>query len=281
MNLWTIFDSIITRAHNFGGIIMDKDIFENAKKWVLKAGKRIKEGMYQPMEIDTKSDPNDLVTSLDKDTEKYFNQKIKETYPHHKLFGEEGFGDEIKSLKGTIWIVDPIDGTTNFVHQGRNFCISVGIYKNGIGEIGIIYDVILEQLYVAKRNKGAYKNGKRLKKLREDLPKEEAILGINHFLLCQNRLVDYRATQDLVRKVRGVRSYGSAALQFAYVAEGVLDGYLALRLSPWDVAAGMILVNEVGGKTTNLFGESLDMLSKDSLLTSNGNIHVELIRQYE
>src|SRR5699024_3924978 len=181
----------------------------------------------------------------------------------------------------TIWIVDPIDGTTNFVHQGRNFCISVGIYKNGIGEIGIIYDVILEQLYVAKRNKGAYKNGKRLKKLREDLPKEEAILGINHFLLCQNRLVDYRATQDLVRKVRGVRSYGSAALQFAYVAEGVLDGYLALRLSPWDVAAGMILVNEVGGKTTNLFGESLDMLSKDSLLTSNGNIHVELIRQYE
>lgn len=259
---------------------MEKDLLHIARQWVLEAGHIIKEKMNEPLTIDTKSDPNDLVTSLDQETEKFFAKKIRDRYPDHKLFGEEGYGDEISSLVGIVWIIDPIDGTVNFVHQKSNFCISVGIYKDGIGEIGIIYDVMTDNLYTAERNKGAFKNGNRLKSLKKGLKMEEVILGMNHFLLCENNLVDFRKSQSLVKEIRGVRSYGSAALQLAYVAEGRLDGYLALRLSPWDIAAGMIIVNEVGGRTTNLKGNSLNLLEQDSLLTCNEDIHNELVKRY-
>lgn len=259
---------------------MEKGLLHIARQWVLEAGHIIKEKMKEPLTIDTKSDPNDLVTSLDQETEKFFAKKIRNHYPEHILFGEEGYGDEITSLVGTVWIIDPIDGTINFVHQKSNFCISVGIYKDGIGEIGIIYNVMTDDLYTAERNKGAFKNGNRLKPLKKVIKMDEVILGMNHFLLCENNLVDYKKSQSLVREIRGVRSYGSAALQLAYVAEGILDGYLALRLSPWDVAAGMLIVNEVGGITTNLEGNPLSLLEQDSLLTCNEKIHNELIKRF-
>lgn len=259
-----------------GGILMTKEMLKQAREWTLEAGHMIRSEMHKSLTISTKNDPNDLVTSLDQEVEKFFLKKIKDLYPEHKLYSEEGYGDEVTSLEGIVWIVDPIDGTMNFVHQKENFCISVGIYQDGVGEIGVIYDVIRDNLYIAERNKGAFKNDKKLKPLREDLSIKESILGMNHFFLCENKAIDYKNSQSLVKKVRGVRSYGSAALQFAYVAEGKLDGSLHLSLSPWDLAAGIVLVKEVGGITTNLKGEALSLLDRDSLLTSNKSIHKEI-----
>lgn len=261
-------------------IDMQNDLFYRAKEWILEAGQIIKEKINEPLNVDTKSDPNDLVTKMDKNIEKFFVKNIKREFPNHLLFSEEGYGDEISSLDGIVWIIDPIDGTMNFVHQKRNFAISIGIYQDGIGQIGLIYDVMADDLYSAKRGMGAYKNDRKLEMLSKDVMLNEAILGLNHLWLCNNQLIEQQVMQNLVRKIRGSRTYGSAALEFAYVAEGSLDGYLSMRLSPWDFAAGVILVNEVGGLTTNMYGKPLNMLEKSSILTCNPYLQQNIVRDF-
>lgn len=257
-----------------------EELYLQAKTLVLEAGAYIKDRIDEPLEIDIKSNVKDLVTQMDKEVEKFFASQIKMRYPHHLILSEEGYGDEVSSLSGTVWIIDPIDGTTNFIQQKRNFAISVGIYHDGIGEIGLIYNVMDEILYHAKRNEGAYKNDVALPKLKQNLALEESMLGMNHYWLCTNRLVDEKNMQHLVKKVRGTRSYGSAALEFAFVAEGIINGYLAMRLAPWDFAAGIILVNEIGGVTTDITGRPINMLENSSIITCHSEIHSEIIENY-
>ncbi|ALX47347.1 inositol monophosphatase family protein [Lentibacillus amyloliquefaciens] len=255
-------------------------IYQQAKDWVLEAGKTIRFKINDPLTISTKSNPNDLVTTMDRDTEYFFTSNIKQTYPDHAIVSEEGYGDELESLDGTVWIIDPIDGTMNFVHQKRNFAISVGVYQDGIGEIGLIYDVMADVLFSAKRGEGAFKNESPLPQLSENKSFYESILGLNHFWLCDNRLVDEKVMQSLVKTVRGTRTYGSAALEFAGVAEGIIDGYMTMDLAPWDIAAGIVIVNETGGKTTNAFGEPINMLQQNSVMTCNPVIYEQLIEEY-
>lgn len=282
------------RGHQFGIIVKDTKfngglqmnlemrnaIYNQAKTWVLQAGSTIREKINDPLEINTKSNPNDLVTTMDQNTENFFATNIRKTYPDHFLIGEEGYGDELQTLDGTVWIIDPIDGTMNFVHQKRNFAISVGIYHDGIGEIGFIYDVMADVLYSAKRGEGAFKNNLALPILKNEKSLLESIVGLNHFWLCENRLVDEQVMQDFVRTIRGTRTYGSAALEFAYVAEGIMDGYLTMSLSPWDVAAGIVIVNEVGGITTTIYGDQVNLLDKNSILTCNPAIKNKIVEDY-
>lgn len=260
---------------------MEKDyrdlLFEQAKKWVFEAAANIRRDMQGPLDIETKSNANDLVTKVDKQTENFFAASIRQMFPEHRILGEEGYGDELENLDGVVWIIDPIDGTMNFVHQKRNFCISIGIYQDGVGEIGIIYDVMADMFYSAKRGDGAYKNGVRLPKLQKNVTLKRSIIGINHYWLCQNRLVDENVMHHLAKTVRGLRSYGSAALEFAYVAEGVLDSYMAMSLAPWDIAAGIVIVGETGGVTTDIDGQKLDLLHKKPVITSNTDIHQDLL----
>src|SRR5699024_6775211 len=116
-------------------------IFVHAKKWVLEAGEEMRQSMYGDLSIETKSSPDDLVTSLDKQTERFLVHNIIKSFSIHFKLGEEGYADHIESLEETTWIIDPIDGTMNFVHQKNNFSISVRIYHDGQGEIGLVYDV--------------------------------------------------------------------------------------------------------------------------------------------
>ncbi|MEN2468156.1 inositol monophosphatase family protein [Ornithinibacillus sp. FSL M8-0202] len=255
-------------------------LFHYAKEWVLEAGNIIRNTIDDPLEIGTKSNPNDLVTEMDKNTEKFFVEKIKTTFPNHLLLSEEGFGDEIDSLDGTVWIIDPIDGTMNFVQQKRNFAISVGIYQDGVGEIGLIYNVMEDELYTALRGLGAYKDEKKLPPLKEGMILEESVIGLNHLWLCENRLVDEKVMQQLVKTARGTRTYGSAALEFAYVAEGILEGYLTMGLSPWDIAAGMIIVNEVGGVTTNIDGDPINMVGRNAVFVGHPDVHNRIIKDF-
>ncbi|MFC4556972.1 inositol monophosphatase family protein [Virgibacillus kekensis] len=255
-------------------------IYKQAKEWVLEAGATIREKINEPLEINTKSNPNDLVTTMDKNTEDFFVTRIKKNYPEHYVLSEEGYGDELESLGGTVWILDPIDGTMNFVHQKRNFAISLGIYYDGIGEIGLIYDVMNDNLYTAKRGAGAYKNNVKLENLQGEKKLEESIVSLNHFWLCENRLVDEQVMQDFVRTIRGTRTYGSAALEFSFLAEGIIDGYLTMSLSPWDIAAGIIIVNEVGGVTSTIHGDELNLLEKSSVLTCNPSLKEQIVNDY-
>ncbi|MFJ7730092.1 inositol monophosphatase family protein [Neobacillus sp. NPDC097160] len=256
-----------------------EDIDTHAKEWVKEAGDRIRLSFEKTLNIETKSNPNDLVTNIDKEIEQFFIHKIRSVYPDHKIMGEEGFGDELKSPEGVVWLIDPIDGTMNFIHQQRNFAVSIGVYENGIGQIGLIYDVVHDELYHAIRGKGAFLNGKPIPALKETTVKE-SIIALNATWVMENHRIDHNLMIPLVRDARGTRSYGTAALEMVFVATGRVDAYLSMRLSPWDFAAGAVIVEELGGIVTNIKGEKLDFLSKDSLLTANPGLHQEIINEY-
>lgn len=250
-----------------------------AKKWIKEAGIRIRSSFDKTLNIQTKSSPNDLVTNMDKEIEQFFIGKIKETFPDHKIFGEEGFGDKLKSMEGIVWLIDPIDGTMNFIHQQRNFAVSLGIYENGVGKVGLIYDVVHDELYHAIRGSGAFMNEKRIPVLKE-AKVEESIIALNATWVMQNRRIDHNLLIPLAKDARGTRSYGTAALELAFVATGRLDAYISLRLAPWDIAGGAVIVEELGGVVTNLRGEKLDYLSQDSVLVAKPGLHETILKTY-
>ncbi|MFS0654259.1 inositol monophosphatase family protein [Bacillus sp. 179-C3.3 HS] len=251
-----------------------------AKQWVKEAGSRIKASMQEGLSIETKSNPNDLVTNIDKETERFFIEKIQSTFSDHRILGEEGQGEEeVTTLEGIVWIIDPIDGTMNFVHQKRNFAISIGIFEDGIGKIGLIYDVIHDELYHAVKGKGAYMNDLSLPPLKE-VTIEKAIVGINPTWAIESPHFDARPFARLVRDVRGTRTIGSAALELAYIASGRSDAYVTLRLAPWDYAAGCVLLEEVGAVYSNIHGEPLSFLDKNSLMAGNPSICKKILHDY-
>lgn len=251
----------------------------HAKQWVMDAGENIRDSFNKTLNIQTKSNPNDLVTNIDKEIEQFFIHKIRKTFPNHKILGEEGFGDEVSNLDGIVWIIDPIDGTMNFIHQQRNFAISLGVYENGIGKIGIIYDVAHGELYHAITGKGAYMNDTELPPLNKVTVKE-SIIALNATWVMENHRIDHNLLIPLVKEARGTRSYGTAALEMVFVATGRVDAYISMRLSPWDVAAGAVIIEELGGVVTNLKGNKLDFLSKDSLLVAKPGLHQTIITDY-
>jgi myo-inositol-1(or 4)-monophosphatase len=250
-----------------------------AKQWVMEAGDKIRDSFTETLNIQTKSNPNDLVTNIDKEIEKFFIRKIRKTFPNHRIYGEEGFGDEVNNLDGVVWIIDPIDGTMNFIHQQRNFAISLGVYENGIGKIGIIYDVAHGEIYHANSGKGAFMNDTPLPPLNKVTVKE-SIIALNATWVLENHRIDHNLLIPLVRDARGTRSYGTAALEMVFVATGRVDAYISMRLSPWDVAAGSVIIEELGGVVTNLRGKKLDFLSKDSLLVAKPGLHQTIINDY-
>ncbi|WP_071395479.1 inositol monophosphatase family protein [Bacillus tuaregi] len=255
------------------------DVEANAKNWMNQAAQMIKNSFNKTLDIQTKSNRNDLVTEMDKSIEQFFIAKIRQHYPGHKIIGEEGFGDSPEILEGIIWMIDPIDGTMNFVHMQRNFAISIGIYENGVGMIGLIYDVVSDELYYAVKGKGAYMNDTRLNQL-EQVKLSDSIIGINATWVIENNRIDSGILAPLVKKGRGTRSYGCAALEFAYVAAGRLDAYISLRLSPWDFAAGKILVEELGGVVTDLRGKPLNMLEQCSIFIAKPGLYDEIFENY-
>jgi myo-inositol-1(or 4)-monophosphatase len=193
--------------------------------------------------------------------------------------GEEGFGDKLEGLEGIVWMIDPIDGTMNFIHQQRNFAISLGVYENGVGKIGLIYDVVHDELYHAISGNGAYLNEKPLAGLEETTVKE-SIIALNATWVMENHRIDHNLMVPLAKDARGTRSYGSAALEMVFVATGRVDAYLSTRLSPWDFAAGAVIIEELGGIVTNLRGEKLNFLSQDSLLAAKPGLHQSILKDY-
>jgi myo-inositol-1(or 4)-monophosphatase len=254
-------------------------IYAQAKEWVYDAGAKIRLSFTETLNIQTKTNANDLVTNIDKEIEQFFISKIREAYPNHKIMGEEGFGDTLGSLEGIVWMIDPIDGTMNFIHQQRNFAISLGVYENGIGKIGLIYDVVHDELYHAYRGNGAFINEKPLVELKETTVKE-SIIALNATWVMENHRIDHNIMIPLVKDARGTRSYGSAALEMVFVATGRVDAYLSMRLSPWDFAGGAVIIEELGGIVTNLRGEKLNFLKQDSLFTAKPGLHQTILKDY-
>ncbi|QPA55264.1 inositol monophosphatase family protein [Lysinibacillus sphaericus] len=256
-----------------------QQIDEFAKSIIFEAGRRIRKAFSYNLVIETKSGANDLVTNIDRETELFFIDQIKAFNPAHKILGEEGMGEKVESLDGVVWIIDPIDGTMNFVKQHRHFMISIGIFINGVGKLGYIFDVMREDLFYAIEGQGAWYNDSPLRKL-QSVTIEESVIGINAHWVAPNRHIHHEKVIEMVRKVRGTRSYGSACMEIAFVVSGKLDAYVSMRLSPWDIAGGTIIAQEVGAIATNLHGEGFDFLHQDTFIIANPSIHRELLEKY-
>jgi myo-inositol-1(or 4)-monophosphatase len=256
-----------------------KNVDANAKIWIRQAAEMIKKSFESELMVEFKSNPSDLVTNMDRKIEKFFIDKINNEFPTHRILGEEGEGEDVSSLNGVVWLIDPIDGTTNFVHQQRNFAISVGVYEEGKGMLGYIYDVVADELFYAMKDEGAYVNGKPLEKL-EAINLNEALFAMNANWVTENRRIDHHKLAPIVKAARGTRSFGSAALELAYVAAGRIDGYLSMRLSPWDVAAGKVILEEVGGMITTIEGLDISLLKQNTILASNPKLHRTIINDY-
>ncbi|MBU9720495.1 MULTISPECIES: inositol monophosphatase family protein [Bacillaceae] len=243
------------------------EIYNTSKEWILEAGDYIREKMKSSINVSSKANQNDLVTDVDKAVEEFFIEKLKDKYPTHRLMGEEGSAELISNLNGTVWILDPIDGTVNFVHQECFFAVSLGIYHEGVGMVGFIYDVMKDELFTALKGHGAYVNGKKLDTV-SNVSLQESILSVNVGWILEDRRLEY-----FVKEARGFRSYGSAALEIAYVAAGRLEAYISFALHPWDIAGGAVILKEVGGIVSNYEGRELTYLNKDTFIAANPAIH--------
>lgn len=227
---------------------MDKEwasILYNIKKWVKEAGEEQKLRFKSPMKIQRKSADIDLVTEVDVWSEDFLINKIRSHYPTHHVLTEES-GRHIGEAEYE-WVIDPIDGTTNFAHGFPLFCISIGVKHKGQTVLGVVYLPILDELYEAVLGSGAFLNGKEIRTSSvKTLPEAIIATGFPY-----DRATDVHNNVDnfsaVVTKVAGIRRTGSAAIDLCQVAAGHFDGYWELKLKPWDVEAGLLLVKEAGG----------------------------------
>ena len=241
---------------------------------LLDAGEILRDGFFGKKEIQKKGSV-DLVTEYDIKIEAFLKEKLAQKYEGFEFVGEESFKGELP--KRAI-LVDPIDGTTNFVHHIVYTCISVAIWEDGEPKEGAIYNPILGEYFYAKRGEGAFLNGERIE-VSETERLIDALLATGFPYTKTQKGADFRfvieSMEKLLPKSRDIRRLGSAAIDLAYVACGRFAGFYEVNLKPWDVAAGILLVQEAGGKITNHRGEPYRF--GDIIVASNGTIHEELI----
>jgi myo-inositol-1(or 4)-monophosphatase len=249
-----------------------------------KAGQWIKSKLGEINNIDLKYSPHDLVTEVDKGSEIMIRNLILTHFPHHSFLGEEGVepgpAASAKALSDAsdaeyLWIVDPIDGTTNFVHGFPFYTVSIALAYKGEVIVGVVYDPSRDELFVAEKGKGAYVHGVKLNVSRE-LKLADSLIASG---FPADRLgalpINLQGIQALVPKVRNIRIAGSAALHLAYVAAGRLSGFWEIGLNSWDIAAGALLIQEAGGHITDTEGKSYTLAVRN-VLASNAHIHEEL-----
>jgi len=224
------------------------------------------------LEIDFKGDKN-LVTEVDRESERLIVTHLLKAFPSYNILAEEG---EYPQGDSTFrWIIDPLDGTTNYAHGFPWFCVSIGLEVAGEIVAAVIYNPMHDELFTAISGGGAFLNGRRLHVSRHS-PLQETLLGTGFPYDCASDPVNNFAQFICFQKAaRGIRRAGAAALDLAYVAAGRLDGFWELKLKPWDVAAGTLLVREAGGVVSTFDGSAYDVYNH-RIVASNGLIHDEM-----
>jgi myo-inositol-1(or 4)-monophosphatase len=233
--------------------------------------------MGKDKKVELKGEIN-LVTEVDRICEQRIVEIIQKTFPEHNILTEETPMPEGSSPYR--WIIDPLDGTTNYAHGYPFFCTSIALEFEGAIILGAIYDPLLDELFTAQQDHGAFLNGERIS--------VSATPRLIEALLCTGFPYDLRESSvnnmdhfnNFIMEARAIRRDGSAALDLCYVAAGRFDGFWELKLNPWDVAAGKLIVEEAGGMVTDFGGGPLDIYGQETL-ASNGRIHGEIIRVLE
>lgn len=223
--------------------------------------------------------PADFVTSADERTERILFEELSKARPGYGFYGEEG-GMREGPDKTHRFIIDPIDGTTNFLHGVPHFAISIALEREGQLVSAVVYNPITDELYVAEKGHGAYLNDKRLRvAARKELAPSLIATGIPFMARGTNeeRERSLAEVKTVVSRTAGIRRFGSAALDCAFVAAGRFDGFWERDLNPWDIAAGILLVREAGGLVTNLDGTP-DPLRNGDILATNEALHPQLMK---
>ena len=244
---------------------------------IKEAGAMLKEGYYSQKEITFKA-KKDLVTTYDIAIENFLKETFSKEFKSFNIIAEESDNKDIE-FKDSI-IIDPIDGTTNFVNQVPHTCISVGVYKNTEPYIGIVYNPILEELYVAQVGCGAFLNDKAIKVSTDNVLMTSLIsTGFPYTSgSCEEDLNDVmKKMKNILPNCQDIRRLGSAALDLCYVARGTYEGYYEMNLKAWDVSAGMIILSEAGGKFSNEKGQPYTLFEDKYIVATNGFIQEELL----
>jgi myo-inositol-1(or 4)-monophosphatase len=218
---------------------------------------------------------NDFVTEVDRASENVIIEVLREAYPNHAILAEES-GASKGSQADYVWIIDPLDGTTNFIHSVPHYCISIGLQHKGVMQQGVIFDPIKNELFTATRGAGAYLNDKRIRVSSRDRI-ADALIGTG-FPFRDTSFLDRYMTmfKAVTLNCTGVRRPGAAALDLAYVAAGRFDGFWEIGLAPWDVAAGALLVLEAGGLIGNLEGEG-DFMETGEVAAGNPKVFAQML----
>ncbi len=199
----------------------------------------------------TRKARHDYVTEIDKACEQQIVNEIRRYHPDHAILGEEGGAD---GDSDTVWIIDPLDGTSNYLHGMPHFAISIAQQVNGRTEHAVVYDPMRDELFSASRGRGAHLNNTRMR-ISERATLENAILATAFPFRQRGMMSLYTGIfSEVFRKVEDIRRFGAASLDLAWVAAGRMDGYFEIGLKPWDVAAGALLVREAGGVVTDFEG---------------------------
>ena len=232
-------------------------------------------GEIENLQVSMKG-PANFVSLADKRAEEMLYADLEKARPGYGFIGEEG-GTREGSDRSHTWIVDPLDGTTNFLHGIPQFAISIGLAREGTVIAGVIYNPASDELFIAERGKGAFLNEQRLRVAgRRKLNECVVACGLPHIGRGDHAqaLRELGALQD---KVAGFRRFGAASLDLAFVAAGRLDGYWERNLSPWDIAAGLIMVREAGGIVTGIEGHD-NALTTGHIVCGNEFVHGELVK---
>ncbi len=249
---------------------MIKDILEIAGI----AGEIIRDGFGKNFQIEYKTNEKNLVTEIDKKSEKTIMDFITKKYPAHAILAEES--GEHKKDSEYLWVIDPLDGTTNFAHGLPIFSVSIGVMKKNEIIAGAVYDVMQNIFYSAAKGSGAFANDKKINVSSNDVLGLGVLVTGFPYDVADNPDNAFERFASLTKQARAVRRLGSAAIDFCYVARGVFDGFWEVSLHPWDLCAGKLIVEEAGGLVTDFKGNEINIFTKQ-ILASNKKIHQQMV----
>jgi myo-inositol-1(or 4)-monophosphatase len=251
-------------------------MIETAIAAAKEAGAYLRKNIGRATDIQTKDgQERNLVSEIDKGSERMIIDMILGKYPGHAVLAEEGGTGAGSS--DYRWVIDPLDGTTNFLHGIPVFCVTIGLEHKGRIVCGVVYDPNFEELYTAESGSGAFLNGTRISVSRTSLLSESLLVTGFPYDIATNPDNAIGRFVGLLKAARGIRRLGSAALDLCWVAAGRFDGFWEVNLHPWDIAAGLLMVQEAGGVVTDFSGAEASIY-KSQVLASNRGIHGEMKR---
>ncbi|MBF8177004.1 MAG: inositol monophosphatase [Burkholderiaceae bacterium] len=225
----------------------------------------------------TEKKPNDFVTEVDQAAEQAIIEVLKSAYPDHAILAEEsGASSNLHDENDNVWIIDPLDGTTNFIHGFPQYCVSIALQQRGQITQAVVYDPTRNDLFTATKGAGAYLNEKRIRVTKRDKI-ADALIGTGFPFRAGDDIDEYlKVFKIMTQSCAGLRRPGSAALDLAYVACGRLDGFFEKGLQPWDMAAGSLLITESGGIMGTFDGES-DYLYKGDVIAGTPKVFAQMV----